>query len=289
MRLIRVFHILLRQTQYFSSLPKQWCLQAGSRGWDGHSCCPLGKEEAGTLQIHLSRVWLLQELWAAPEGNSSVEQRLEGGSTTPQHEDHKKEHQEHPTGNGLTKPRFSALTEFPWVMIFIWASSTSPNPRVEGPHLPPRFSPRRRSEPCSPSVGLANSLGTAAPSPSSTGSSSVLTPSICTSCSPEIPSSSSSSSDLELSPVRRNFTTLRAQKLPLVLPGVSPAGICAWWVLKHRLKQVFFLVLCSPKGMLGFVFGFGFGHPALGWDLILGFGHGGCFCAVHDVIKPPRS
>lgn len=54
MRLIRIFHILLRQTQYFSSLPKQWCLQAGSRGWDGHSCCPLGKEEAGTLQIHLS-------------------------------------------------------------------------------------------------------------------------------------------------------------------------------------------------------------------------------------------
>lgn len=55
-----------------------------------------------------------------------------------------------------------------------------------------------------PSVGLANSLGTAAPSSSSTASRPTRTPSIWTSCSPE----ATPSSDRALSPVRRNFTTL---------------------------------------------------------------------------------
>ncbi|KAI1233075.1 hypothetical protein IHE44_0006268 [Lamprotornis superbus] len=100
----------------------------------------------------------------------------------------------------------TVLISFSWITEWAWHEE-----------IPP-FSIKKtgKQEPCSPSVGLANSLGTAAPSPSSTGSSSVLTPSICTSCSPEIPSSS----DLELSPVRRNFTTLKAQKVIWILPGV---------------------------------------------------------------------
>lgn len=72
-----------------------------------------------------------------------------------------------------------------------------------------------KQETYSPSVGLANSFGTAAPSSSSIGSSSVRTPSIWISCSPEM----TSSSDLELSPVRRNLTTLTIQK----------QGSILWW------------------------------------------------------------
>lgn len=132
------------------------------------------------------------------------------------------------------------------------------------------------------SVGLANSLGTAAPSPSSTGSSSVLTPSICTSCSPEIPSSS----DLELSPVRRNFTTLKPQELGWILPGVFSSLELCLVSLKALFNQAaarFLLIprLHSPQGMLGFVFGSGFGYPTLGWDLILVLGYRGCYCAIH--------
>lgn len=73
---------------------------------------------------------------------------------------------------------------------------------LRAPARGPARCPSHRAH--SPSVGLANSLGTAAPSSSSTASRPTRTPSICTSCSPE----AVSSSDLALSPVRRNFTTL---------------------------------------------------------------------------------
>lgn len=107
----------------------------------------------------------------------------------------------------------------------IWGSLTSLNPmhlswlkwRGHG------FFLEGKQETCSPSVGLANSFGTAAPSSSSIASSSVRTPSIWISCSPEM----ASSSDLELSPVRRNLTTLRKEKWGWMLWWMSCGLLCS--------------------------------------------------------------
>lgn len=200
-----------------------------------------------------------------------------------QHWGHKKEHREHPTENGLIKPPSSGLTRFPWVIL----SSGHPEllqtscTQSDWDEEIPQASPCRKTRALLTIRGVGEFFGHCSsilqlhrlqlrPHPLDlhlvlSRNSILLRPRALPSSAefhhPESTKNWDGSFQEDL-PAGEAWNPFPTKVSPHSLPPFSTgnAGICVWiW------------------------------FPMLGWDLILGFGHRGCYCAIHKVIKPQRS